>query len=120
HRAGSINEASFTDPSKHLISFRGYAQAKLANLLFTRELAKRLQGTRVTVNAFHPGAVATGIWKELPGPIAGLIGLFLINSVQGADTAVWLATAPELSTTTGEYFEKRKIAPSSKTSKDAA
>jgi NAD(P)-dependent dehydrogenase (short-subunit alcohol dehydrogenase family) len=120
HKAGSINEASFTDPSKHLISFRGYAQAKLANLLFMRELAKRLQGTRVTVNAFHPGAVATGIWKELPAPIAGLIGLFLINSVQGADTAVWLATAPELADVSGEYFLKRKKAATSKASRDAA
>lgn len=118
HNAGKIDEASFTDPSRHMLSFKGYAQAKLANLLFTRELAKRLQGTRVTVNAFHPGAVLTGIWSELPRPVAAVIKLFLISAEQGADTAVWLATAPELSQVSGEYFEKRKKARSSAASRD--
>lgn len=120
HNGGKIDEASFTDPSQHRLSFSGYAQAKLANLLFTRELAKRSQGTRVTVNAFHPGAVLTGIWSELPRPIAAVIKLFLISAEQGADTAVWLATAPELSQTTGEYFVKRKKAASSAASRDPA
>jgi NAD(P)-dependent dehydrogenase (short-subunit alcohol dehydrogenase family) len=118
HKAGKINEAAFTDPSQLGIPFRGYAQAKLANLLFTRELARRLQGSRVTVNAFHPGAVATGIWAELPKAIAGLIGLFLINSAKGADTAVWLATSPDVAGMSGEYFVKRKVAASSAASRD--
>lgn len=120
HLQGKIDEASFTDPSRHKLSFLGYAQAKLANLLFTRELAKRLAGTRVTVNAFHPGAVLTGIWAELPKPLAAIIKLFLISSAKGADTAVWLATAPELAGTTGEYFVKRKKAKTSPSSQDPA
>ncbi len=118
HNAGKINEASFTDPSQHRLSFSGYAQAKLANLLFTRGLARRLQGSRATVNAFHPGAVLTGIWAELPRPIAAVIKLFLISAEQGADTAVWLATAPELCETSGEYFLKRKVERSSAASRD--
>ena len=117
---GRIDEASFTDPARHRISFMGYAQAKLANLLFTRELARRLAGTRVTVNAFHPGAVLTGIWAELPRPLQSLIGVFLISSARGADTAVWLATDPALAGVSGEYFVKRKRAASSAASRDPA
>ncbi len=116
HRASGIDEASFTDPSRHLLPVRGYAQAKLANLLFTRELARRLQGSKVTVNAFHPGGVATGIWQELPGPIAAVINLFLITPAK--DTAVWLATSPEAARTSGEYFVRRKLAGSSAASRD--
>lgn len=118
HKVGKINEASFHDPSQHRLSISGYAQAKLANLLFTRELARRLKDTQVKVNAFHPGAVATGIWKELPGPLRKVIGLFLVTSKQGADTAVWLATAPEAADYSGEYFIKRKIAASSAAGRD--
>lgn len=119
HKVGKINEASFRDPSQHRISLSGYAQAKLANLLFTRELARRLKDSNVKVNAFHPGVVATGIWKELPGPIQKLAGLFLlVTSKQGADTAVWLATAPEAANYSGEYFTKRKVASSSAAGRD--
>jgi len=108
HQLGRIDPASFTDPSRHRAGLLAYGQAKLANLLFTRELARRLQGTRVTVNAFHPGAVATGIYRELPGPLGRLIMAFMVTPAQGADTAVWLATAPELAQTSGEYFVRRK------------
>jgi retinol dehydrogenase-14 len=118
HNYGRIDEASWTDPSRHRIAFKGYAQAKLANLLFTRELARRLAGTRVTVNAFHPGAVQTGIWAELPKPLGAIIGWFLISSARGADTAVWLATAPELAGVTGEYFIERRVVKSSKAGSD--
>lgn len=118
HKAGKISETSFHDPSQHRLSISGYAQAKLANLLFTRELARRLKDTNVKVNAFHPGAVATGIWKELPGPLQKIIGMFLVTPKQGADTAVWLATDPEAADYNGEYFIKRKIAPSSAAGRD--
>lgn len=120
HNAGKIDEASFRDPSRHKLSFRAYGQAKLANLLFTRELARRLAGTKVTVNAFHPGGVATGIWAELPGPLAAIIRLFLISSAKGADTAIWLATAPEMAGVSGDYFVKRKPAATSAAGRDAA
>lgn len=120
HNAGKINEASWTDITQHWHPFSGYAQAKLANLLFTRELSKRLQGSHVTINAFHPGAVMTGIWAEMPPLQQKIIGLFLINSEKGADTAVWLATSPEAAQYSGEYFVKRKLKAGSKTSQDAA
>lgn len=118
HRFGRIDEASFTDPARHRIGISAYAQAKLANLLFTRELARRLAGTPVTVNAFHPGAVATGIYRELP--LQTLITALMLTPAQGADTAVWLATAPELRHVSGEYFVKRKLQAGSAASRDVA
>jgi NAD(P)-dependent dehydrogenase (short-subunit alcohol dehydrogenase family) len=119
HRLGRIDEASFTDPKRHRIGMQGYGQAKLANILFTRELARRLQGTRVTVNAFHPGAVATEIWRETPGLFKRVALRFMLTPEQGADTAIWLATAPELAAVTGKYFIKRRENPGSATSRDA-
>lgn len=118
HNAGRINEASFTDPSQHWHPFSGYSQAKLANLLFTRELARRLEDSSVTVNAFHPGGVATGIWADLPEIAQKIINLFLISAEKGADTAIWLATAPEAAQYNGEYFVRRKLKAGSKTSLD--
>ena len=120
HQYGKLNEASFHDPSQHKIGLLAYGQAKLANLLFARELARRLQGTRVTVNAFHPGAVATGIYREAPSLAARVMMAFMLNSKQGADTAVWLATDPSLANVSGEYFFKRKRRRGSKYSNDAA
>lgn len=118
HKFGKINETSFTDPSQHKIGLLAYGQAKLANLLMARELARRVQGTRVTVNAFHPGAVGTGIYREAPSLAARIMMAFMLTPKQGADTAVWLATDPSLSATTGEYFVKRRKAASSARSRD--
>ncbi len=120
HNGGKIDESSFKDPSMHWHPFFGYAQAKLANLLFTRELARRLAGTNVTVNAFHPGAVTTGIWAEMPGWHQKIIGLFLIDAIKGADTAVWLATSAEGGRYSGEYFVRRKLKSGSGISRDEA
>lgn len=119
HKFGKINEASFRDPSQHKIGLLAYGQAKLANLLFARELARYLQGTRVTVNAFHPGAVATPIYREAPSLAARLIMAFMLTPRQGADTAIWLANDPALSSVTGEYFVKRKLQKGSADSRDA-
>lgn len=119
HKLGKINEESFQNPKRHKSSAQAYAQAKLANLLFARELARQLEGTSVTVNAFHPGGVATGIWKELPAPLQKLMNLVLISEAKGADTAIWLATSPECREYNGEYFVRRKRNAGTKTSRDA-
>jgi NAD(P)-dependent dehydrogenase (short-subunit alcohol dehydrogenase family) len=117
HALGRIRDETFKDCSKQS-GAGGYAQAKLANLLFTRELARRLAGTRVTVNAFHPGAVGTAIYRETPGFFSRLINLFMLSPRQGADTGTWLATAPELEKTSGEYFVKRRKKAGSAASRD--
>jgi NAD(P)-dependent dehydrogenase (short-subunit alcohol dehydrogenase family) len=87
---------------------RAYSQSKLALVLFTHELARRLQGTGVTANCLHPGAVATNIWGEWLGPaafLAKVTRLFMLSAEKGAKTQVYLACSPEVEGMTGEYFE---------------
>ncbi len=91
---------------------RAYGRSKLANVLFTRELAKRLDGTGVTANCLHPGTVATNIWNRAPvwiRPIFSLLKRFvMITPAAGAEAIVYLATSPEVEGKTGLYFEKNR------------
>ena len=99
---------------------RAYCRSKLANVLFTRKLAKELPG--VQVNALHPGGVATNIWTKAPRwaqPILNLARLFMLTPAQGAETIVWLASSPE-ATGSGGYYVKKKPAPISKLAQDDA
>ncbi len=84
-----------------------YSNSKLANVLFTRELARRLEGTNVTANSLHPGAVATSIFRNTPKPIEWLIKMFTMNPEKGAQTSVYLATSGEVEGISGKYFEKK-------------
>ncbi len=118
HKLGRIDARSFANPRKHLTSMHAYGQAKLANLLFVRELAQRLKNTRVTVNAFHPGAVATDIYRQLPSPLARLMKAFMLTPQQGADTAIWMATDDKFRTVSGKYYVNRKRRHGSGTSRD--
>jgi NAD(P)-dependent dehydrogenase (short-subunit alcohol dehydrogenase family) len=96
-------------------AMRSYANSKLANLLFTVELARRLEGSGVTANAMTPGMVKTSIGQEegwLYGFAKRLADAFGGKTPeQGADTLVWLATAPELVGVTGRYFQNRAELP---------
>jgi NAD(P)-dependent dehydrogenase (short-subunit alcohol dehydrogenase family) len=100
-----------------------YGRSKLANILFTRELARRLAGTGVTANCLHPGVVKTR-FGESSGGFAGLliplIRPFFITAEKGADTLVYLASSPEVANTTGEYFVKRKLTQPSAAARDDA
>ncbi len=95
---------------------RAYARSKLANVLFTAELARRLAGSGVTANCLHPGAVATNIWSHAPSyarPFLAVAKMFMSSAAQGADTIVYLAASPEMEGQTGGYYERnRKIPPS--------
>lgn len=111
HRLGRVN---FDDlmGEKRYGAQRAYTQSKLANIMFTHELAWRLQGTGVTSNCVHPGIVATNFAKEHPtGFMSFLIDLFdplMLTPEQGADTLIWLSSSPEVEGVTGKYFYKRK------------
>ena len=98
-----------------------YARTKLMNVLFTYELARRLEGTGVTANCLHPGAVATRLLADyMRVPVVGgvLAHAFGASPEQGADTVVYLAAAPEVATVTGRYFTNRRETRSSPASCD--
>ena len=81
----------------------------LARVLFTQELAHRLGGTGVVVNAVHPGLVAhTGLLRDTGGPFKWVTDIFGSTPEKGADTVLWLATAPEAGHVSGKLFGKRK------------
>jgi retinol dehydrogenase 14 len=101
---------------------RAYSQSKLANVLFTYELARRLQATAVTANALHPGVVRTSFGAEDPGRVQRLITPFMRpftkTPAQGAATSIHLCSAPDLEDVTGRYFVNSKPNRSSKRSYD--
>jgi retinol dehydrogenase 12 len=96
-------------------AFAAYGQSKLANILFTYELARRLKGQAITANTLHPGFVASNFGKSTPLMRFGfsLARPFAISPEKGATTPVYLATSPAVATTSGLYFVKQKPARSS-------
>jgi len=104
--------------------FKVYGRSKLCNILFTRELARRLSGTGVTANSVHPGFVATRFGDQSGGLISFSIGIakrFALSPQKGAETLVYLASSPEVANVTGQYFTKcRAIRPSGWALDDAA
>jgi len=103
-------------------SLAAYGQSKLLMNAFTFELARRLQGTGVTANCLHPGVVATNIWPANPPLlfkiILGVMKPFMLNSKQGAEVTLYLATSPDIEEVSGTYFVKSKPAESSPLSRD--
>ena len=96
---------------KRYRGFPVYGMTKLANIMFTYELAERLQGTGVTATCMHPGAVNTRFGTNNTGPMTILFRLFkplMRTPEQGADTVIWLASSPEVEGVSGRYFSDRK------------
>lgn len=108
-------ETSYSGTSAYMIS-------KLGNVLFTYELAKRLKGSQITVNALHPGVVATQFGANNGGwfgrALRKFANLFCISIEEGAKTNIYLASSPEVEGVTGKYFVECKAIPSSKISYD--
>jgi NAD(P)-dependent dehydrogenase (short-subunit alcohol dehydrogenase family) len=118
HMFGHIDFEDLMGERKYR-AMRAYGQAKLANLLFIYELARKLSGTGVTANALHPGVVRTNFGKGIKGRWRILLMLgkpFTISAGKGAETSIYLASSPKVSGTSGKYFVKQKEKRSSKES----
>ncbi|CAM4723564.1 unnamed protein product [Leuciscus chuanchicus] len=106
HQWGTINLEDINS-EKNYDKNKAYSQSKLANVLFTRSLAKRLEGTGITAYALHPGVVQTELWRHLNKAQQAAMWLakpFTKTSVQGAQTTIYCAVAPELETESGKYY----------------
>ena len=115
HRRARLD---FADLMNVRVSFmRAYERSKLANLLFVRALARRLAATGVTVNAAHPGLVASELFRSSPAPLrlllATVVRPFMRSTQRGASTSVYLATSPEVQGETGGYYiDCHRVTPS--------
>jgi NAD(P)-dependent dehydrogenase (short-subunit alcohol dehydrogenase family) len=102
-------------------SWRSYSNSKLANILFTRELARRLDGTGVTANCLHPGVVRTGFGRDARPLMRVGITIakpFMLSPERGADTTVYLASSPDVAAKTGGYYVKRQLREPSAAARD--
>ncbi len=121
--AQSIGRIDFEDlgGERAYNPMRAYCQSKLANVVFTYELARRLEGTGVTANCLHPGAVGTNFGQTGTPFFRFLVRLgkpFLLSEEKGAETSIFLASDPEIEGVSGKYFAKKKAVRSSKVSYD--
>lgn len=109
HKWGSINKDDLMGETSYS-KFKAYAQSKLANILFARELSKRLVGTGVTVNSCHPGVVVTGLIRQffdigmIKTVLEPVLRQFLQTSKEGAQTSIYLSVDPEVEKISGKYF----------------
>jgi NAD(P)-dependent dehydrogenase (short-subunit alcohol dehydrogenase family) len=111
HRGARINFDDLQFEIGRYNGLKAYRQSKLANILFTKELARRTTGVGVTSNCFHPGGVRTNLGKSGPWYyrlIWTTISPFLVSPKRGADTGIYLASSSEVDDISGEYFVKRK------------
>jgi NAD(P)-dependent dehydrogenase (short-subunit alcohol dehydrogenase family) len=121
HRQGTMD---FDDLGfeRGYFGMNAYGRSKLANVLFSYELARRLDGSQVTANALHPGHVATDMWKTsfpILGPaLRWVMGFFALTPEEGAENTVYLAASPEVEGITGEYYVQLEPAQSSPLSYD--
>ncbi len=125
HRRGEIDFGDLMG-ERRFVGWKAYCTSKLANILFTSELARRLaedpSTAHVTTNSLHPGAIASGFArnnKGLTGFVAKMLAPFLMSSEDGCKTTVFLATDPSVAKTSGKYFEKSLEKKPSRKARDA-
>lgn len=107
HKGAAIDFDDLQFEKRSYSGIKAYSQSKLANILFTRELAQRLKGA--TANCFHPGGVRTNLVQTgIYGAVWSMAGPFFASPEKGADTGVYLASSPDVKGVSGKYFVKRK------------
>jgi NAD(P)-dependent dehydrogenase (short-subunit alcohol dehydrogenase family) len=105
YRVKTMPWGTLQKPTKTRSGLDEYSVSKLCNVLFTKELARRLTGTRVTTYSLHPGVVATDVWRAVPGPLRWVIKRLMISPQEGAQATLLTATAPQLAEVTGRYYD---------------
>jgi retinol dehydrogenase-12 len=106
YQARRIDWEALRAKTKSRTGLPEYSVSKLSNVLFTKELARRLEGTNVTTYALHPGVVATDVWRKVPSPVRWVMKKFMVTPEEGAQTSLRCATAPELAGESGRYYDK--------------
>lgn len=117
HRLGHIDFHNFRGEKRYR-AFSAYTQSKLANILFSNELSRRLASEKITSNSLHPGAVVTGLYESLPGPVLRALQRVMDSPEKGARTSVFLALSPEVEGVSGKYFVGCKARATSRLARD--
>lgn len=120
YRATGLDWDALRQHTRSRTALDEYSNSKLANVLFSAELGRRLAGSGVTTYALHPGVVASDIWRALPWPIRPLMKLGMISTEEGALTTLHCATAHEVADDTGLYYDKCRTRTPSAMGRDAA
>jgi len=120
YSAKAIDWDALREPTRTVTGMPEYAVSKLANVLFTKELARRLSPDKVTTYALHPGVIASDIWgRRMPRPLAWLVTRFMKSTEQGALTSIYCAASPAVAQATGRYYDSCKEKRPSRLADDA-
>ena len=106
YQAEGIDFEAVQRPTASMTGLPEYAVSKLANVLFTQELARRIDGRGVTTYALHPGVVASDIWRRVPWPVRPLMKLRMLKPSAGALTSVYCATSPDVADVSGRFYDQ--------------
>lgn len=120
YSASGIDWDAVRQPTKTRTALREYGVSKLANVLFSAELARRLEGAGVNTYSLHPGVVASDVWRSVPWPFRSLMKLGMISTEKGAATSLYCASSAEAGAQTGLYYDECRSRKPSKAAQDRA
>jgi len=118
YRARGIDWQAVRQPTRTTTALEEYGVSKLANVLFSAELGRRLADSGVTTYSLHPGVVATEVWRSVPWPFGWLLKLALISPEKGARTTLHCATSPGAAAETGLYYDECRLKTPSRVARD--
>ena len=109
YRTRRIPWERLREPTRTMTGLGEYGVSKLANVLFSAELARRLDGSGVTTYSLHPGVIASDIWRRIPGPLRVVAKAFMGSTDDGAKTSLYCSTSPEVAEQTGLYYDSCQV-----------
>ncbi len=117
-RVAGIDWDAVRKPTRTFTGIQEYGVSKLANVLFSYELGRRLHGSGVHTYSLHPGVVASDVWRSVPWPVRALLKLNMISTEEGAATSLYCAISPDAGMETGQYYDKCRVKDVSKAGRD--